>query len=311
MSNAVEMKVQSYLNRLVDVENPGAGTSVLYRVCQREVGVLVKVSMVLPGSGNPLASDDPETTLADLVGFGTVAGIEEIQAAADAVTQAFNDYFGAEIKSFAQKVGKETITATKPTEIFEVRRAAEVEEHNKLFTEAKAFQANLTQVATKLGIPLSIVPPATPVKAKKKVKKNAFSFLYVPTQDDGAGSADRTETYDWQTPAIFDAEAPDAVMFDRIYEWLMVKNLEAAVVKTSLEQSYGMTTERLQSLFGSLYNLTSQQIDQSQKILAYIEKDYLMYQNCMLAGLELQSVVVDVVNYFGLTIGKPQKKNVK
>lgn len=311
MPDAALVKTESFLSRLIDVENPDAGTSPIYKAVQPDIERLIRVWMATPRSGNPLAGKDPETALANLVRFGIVTDLQQIIDSAAAVTQAFNAYFGAEIKAFAREVGEDTITATTPTKVFDERREAEIAEHKAKTESATAYLRKLTEVAAtdKLGIVLTI----TPLPAEKQVKKpkvNPFKFLYVPVEGKGAGepSVDRTQTFDWQTPAIFEPSSDEVQLFDQIYNWLLVEKIEPVTVKQGLEQTYNTDGVKLAALLNKLYNLASRQIEQSQKTLAYIEKNYAMYQGCMIAGLEVQAMVVDNGAFFGFTVGKGTSK---
>lgn len=291
-------KANTFLSRLIDISD-GKGISPIYQAVSPEIEKLCAVNSVLPGSGNPLASEDPEVALQDLIGFKTVADLQEIIDSSDAVTSAFNSYFGASIKSFAHLVGEDTITATSLTKVYETRRADEVTEQNKLLTSTSEFQRRLIDAAGKLSIPLTVSPPIAD-KAHKKFEP--FGFLFVPV--DGK-DIDHTGLYDWQTEPIFEPKSEDATLFERIYGWIFDKKLDPAVILANLAKSpFNTDSSALAKLFGRLYDLTNRQIDQSKKILTYIEKDFKMYQGCMDAGIELQTMIVEIGKFFGFTVGK-------
>ena len=309
MADPAETKVTNILARLIDVGNPAGGPSQIYRAVRDDMEMLARIWMILPGSGNPLANEDPTIALADLIAFKTISGLDDITEAANKVTGAFNSYFGAEIRAFADLVGEDTITATNYTKVFETRRLEEVAEQNANLTQATEFQRKLVQAATPLGIGLTSTSTASPKPSKKSGGFNPLGFLYVPIKPKpGSKEIDHTTTYDWQTPAVFDPKSEDATLFERIYGFLFVKKLDPAVVQQSLETTYGYNRAAIEALFVRLYAQTNAQIEQSQKILTYIEKDYKMYQDCMMAGLEFQAMIVDIGKFFGFQVGKTSPK---
>ncbi len=310
--NPAAAQVNTYLKRLIDVQNPKAGTHPTYQAVQAQMELLNRIWMLLPGNGNPMAKEDPEDALAALIGFNVIQSDQEITDAATAVTTAFNEYFGAELQHFLANVGQDTIAETNPVKMFETRRDDEVKEHNGNVSGATDFRTRLVTVADRIKI--SYVGAPAPAKTQKTAKTKApglflrlFSEPVKPAK--GAEIVVPDQEFGWRTPPIFDPNSEDVTMFEMIYPDAMKLEPDAFIL--AIEASYGVTRDTLQDLFARLYAQCNAQLEQSAKILAFIEKDYKMYQDCMMAGLEFQSKVVDLGKFYGFQIGKPTKKSAR
>lgn len=300
MTDAVVLKVESILKKLTDQSGK---TSQHYVMVRDQIELLVRAASFLPGSGNPLATDNPEETISLLVDFGAISSIDELVSASDAVTEAFTSYFNDALSSFGERVGADSISTKNPIKTFETRRAEEVAQQNEWQGEALKFQTQLTEAAEVLGVALTI--PTTTVTAQPKLGLFTKVFTAAPEEK----GKKKSTSFDWQTERIFDPNSEDAKRLARIFA--QTKKLEKEALIQALATTLGITPESLTPMFNKQYHLTIQQIEASRQTLLYVEKDYKSFQDPMTAGLELQSTLVDLANFFGYSIGKSSSSKSK
>lgn len=300
MADAVVLKVESILKKLTDQSGK---TSPHYVMVRDQIETLVRAASFLPDSGNPLATDSPEEMIALLTDFGAITSVDDLVSASDAVTTAFTEYFNEALNSFGGKVGPESISTKNPVKTFELRRTDEVAQQNEWQTKALEFQKLLTDAASTLGIALT-APTATTVQAQPKL--SLFTKVFTAAPKDG-GQKNKQVGYNWLTERIFDPQSEDAKRLSRIFG--LTKKLDKDALLLSLETTLGFTPDTLTPLFNQQYHLTIQQIEASRQTLLYVEKEYKSFQDPMTAGLELQSTLVDLANFFSYSIGKTTPKN--
>jgi len=296
-------KAQSFLMRLVDYSSPTVGTSAVYKAVEPQIILMSRVWLSLPGNGNPLAADDPAQALADLIGFGTINGPEDMATAVDVISRAFSTYLTDERRVFLTVVGEDTVTTSDIMKIFQTRRDEEVAEQNTLSSRAQDLKTKLLDVANKLGVTLTVVPSA-PAPAASKPKLNLFQKLIMVQDTSAPAKVSLTPTAGWVTPPILDETSDDDInKMMRIWEFLFTRKLEPDVVKTALRSNYNLDEEQIKELFSRISTVLTRQIEQSQMITAVIEKDYKLFQGCLNAALELQGMLVEVGKFFGFTVG--------
>ncbi len=303
MSDPIKDKTVKLVARMVDPQYPKK-VSAVYGAVQSDIELAVRASTFLPGSGNVLASDNPEETLSTLIGFGAITSVVDLEAAASKITEAFNLYFRTSIAAFGDRVGADSLDLSNLAKVFEKRRIEEITQQNEWRDDATKFQAKIVETASKLGVGLSTPTAAT---ASKSVKASFLTKMFtVPVE--GTEPKRAGDSFDWLTERMFDPNSEDAKLFNRIYT-LAGKHDKDALL-SSLKQSLNVDENRLSELFNELYMQTVQQIDACQKTLQFVEQDYKLFQDPMLAGMEIQTILVKLGEYFGFSVGaKPTKKS--
>jgi len=315
VSNNAKFHADGFLNRLVDYSTPGRpGPAAVYQAVAPQVLLMSNVYLSMPGKGNPLAATTPEAVFADLISFSVLSGPEQMAEAVKVITDACNTYLTGSRRSFATLVGEGTLTTSDVMTMFQVRRDEEVQEQNDLLVFCTNAKTKLEAAAhkDKLAIPLSAVP-ATPavISAPKTPKLNLFQrFLTVEDKKAAPEVAASSKVIpSWQTPPVLDEKSrADVAKIERIWKFLFEQNLEPAVVKTALmNPPFQMDDTALAALFSSVFDVLNRQIQQSQAILAEIEKDFNQYNGCLRAAMDLQSMLVEIGKFFGFSVGASSK----
>lgn len=316
---AVDMITKWYA-KLVDLETPSAGTATVYRVLQDQAILMARVWLAMPGHGNLLASETPEAVLSDLVGFNILTDPNQIVASCNAITLAFNSYFTIGRRTFAALVGEQTLTTSELTRMFEQRRTDEVAEQNALLQAVVDWRKKLVEVAGDLSVPLSMAAVPAPAPAKPEPKLNLFQKL-IMVEDKEAPKISSPVTApagnpSWQTVPVIDGTVEkDLALLGRIWDFLRgPKKVSPADVKNNLATYFKMDDAGLNAFVARIFKALNDQETQSNTILKTITTDFDRYNNSLMAGLELQSMLVDIANFFGFKIdakaaaqGKPTK----
>ncbi|KKT48345.1 MAG: hypothetical protein UW41_C0032G0003 [Candidatus Collierbacteria bacterium GW2011_GWC2_44_18] len=302
MADPAIAKAQGYLARLVDFSNPTLGTSLTYKNISSQVELMCKVFLSLPGNGNPLAATDPEKALKDLMRWKVVNSVEDISSSVNAITDAFSTYLTGGRISFTQLVGADTIETSDIRAIFQTRRDSEVREQTKLSTQASDYKKMLTDSADKLGVPLV---PAAPKPAPKPAKKPAFVVTWLLKDEVKAKGRSTVDSLvpSWQTPPILDIQSEDIDKLTSIWGWLFTDKHEADVVKNALLNSYNTDETKLAELFARILDVLDRQLEQCRTILNNIEKDFKLYNGCLVAALDLQGMLVKIGEFYGFAVG--------
>jgi len=302
MADPATAKAQGYLARLIDFSNPSLGTTPIYGNIASQIELMCKVFLSLPGNGNPLAATDPEKALKDLMRWKVVSDLEDISNSVNAITEAFSTYLTGGRISFTQLVGENTIETSDIRVIFQARRDAEVREQNNLSKQASEYMKMLTESANKLGVPLV---PAAPKPAPKRVKKPVFQVKWLLKDEvlaKGQAAFDSLVP-SWQTEPILDVKSEDIDKLTSISGWLFTDKHEAEVVKNALLNSYNTDEKELANLFARILDILDRQLEQSRTILSNIEKDFKLYNGCLVAALDLQGMLVKIGEFYGFTVG--------
>lgn len=310
MTQASDLKAASYLNRLVDLTTPSLGTAAVYRQVEPQVKLMASVYLALP-KNNPLAAETPEGVLNELISpFKIISGLAQMMEASDAVTTAFGVYLTNGRRTFADLVGPDTLKTSDIKLIFTSRRDDEIAEQKALVKKVVDYTKMHNDSAKDLAITVvdaAPLPVPTPAEAKKK-SLNIFERLLTvevkPANQTGTAPA-ATALLSWQTkPVLDETYAEELDLLQKIYGWLNVRNVSPAVVKTTLKDTYNLDDAGLTKMYSKLAYGFKQQALQSQTILDVIEKDFKLYQGCLEAALELQTMLVEIGNFFGYQVGK-------
>jgi hypothetical protein len=144
-----------------------------------------------------------------------------------------------------------------------------------------------------------------------KVVRNPFQFLMVedPKSKKLAPVADN---FGWQSKPMMSSDSNDVSQVNVIWDYLFTQNQDPAVVKQGLQTTFGMNETAIADLFSRVYNLSCKQIEQCQKVMTNVKKDFDLYQGCQDTALQLQALLVAIGEHYGFTVGKvPSKKITK